>query len=198
MAEWAFVNEGWFVYTVLPALIFCARIVDVSLDTMRIICVNRGRKLMAPLLGCAESLVWVLAVSQAMKHLSNPACYLSYGAGFAAGTYVGMLIDEKIAAGLLAVRVFLNRGDNHLPAALRQAGHGVTVLEGQGVRGPVNVMFIVVRRCFLPAVVDLIRQHAPDAFYSTEEIRSATGGTLLQVPGRSWRPRPPFRRFGRP
>ena len=197
MAEWGFVNEGWFVYTVLPLLIFCARIVDVSLDTMRIIFLNRGRKFVAPLLGCAESLVWVLAVSQAMKHLSNPVCYLSYGTGFAAGTYVGMLIEERVAAGLLTVRVILNRGNSHLPAALRQAGHGVTVLEGQGVRGPVNVLFVVIRRRVLPSIVSLIRQHAPDAFYSTEEVRSATGGTLLQSPGRSWRPRSPFRRGAR-
>lgn len=194
MAEWSFVNEGWFVYTVLPLLIFCARIMDVSLGTMRIIFLNRGRKFVAPLLGCAESMVWVLAVSQAMKHLSNPVCYLSYGTGFAAGTYVGMLIEERVAAGLLTVRVILNRGNSHLPAALRQAGHGVTVLEGQGVRGPVNVLFVVIRRRVLPSVISLIRQHAPDAFYSTEEVRSSTGGTLLRSPGRSWRPRSPFRR----
>jgi len=194
MAEGGFVNEGWFVYTVLPLLIFCARIVDVSLDTMRIIFLNRGRKFVAPLLGCVQALVWVLAVSQAMKHLSNPVCYLSYGTGFATGTYIGMLIEERVAAGLLTVRVILNRGNSHLPAALRQAGHGVTVLEGQGVRGPVNVLFVVIRRCVLPSVVSLIRQHAPDAFYSTEEVRSSTGGTLLRSPGWSWRPRSPFRR----
>lgn len=198
MAEWASINEDWFVYWLLPLLIFCARIVDVSLDTIRIIFLNRGRKFVAPLLGCIESLVWVLAVAQAMKHLSNPVCYLSYGLGFGAGTFVGMLIEEKIAAGLLAVRVILNRGNSHLPAALRQAGHGVTVIEGQGVRGPVNVMFIVVRRCFLPHIVELIQQHAPDAFYSTEEIRSVTGGTLLRLHTRNSRSRSPLRRSGRP
>ncbi len=198
MAEWGFVNEGWFVYTVLPLLIFCARIMDVSLGTMRIIFLSRGRKFVAPLLGCAESMVWVLAVSQAMKHLSNPVCYLSYGTGFAAGTYVGMLIEERVAAGLLTVRVILNRGNSHLPAALRQAGHGVTVLEGQGVRGPVNVVFVVIRRRVLPSIVNLIRQHAPAAFYSTEEVRSSAGGTLLRSRGWNWRPSSHFRRGGRP
>ena len=108
-----------------------------------------------------------------------------------------MLIEERVAAGLLTVRVILNRGNSHLPAALRQAGHGVTVLEGQGVRGSVNVLFVVIRRCVLPSVVSLIRQHAPDAFYSTEEVRSSTGGTLLHTQGRSWHPRSPFRRGGR-
>ena len=123
MSEWSFINEGWFVYTVLPLLIFCARITDVTLGTMRIIFVNRGGKFVAPLLGCAEALIWVLAASQVMKHLTNPLCYLSYGAGFATGTYVGMLIEERMAMGMLTVRIILNRGNSHL-TALRQAGHG--------------------------------------------------------------------------
>lgn len=197
MAEWAFANEGWFVYVVLPLMIFCARIVDVSLDTMRIIFVNRGRKLVAPLLGFFQALIWVMAISQVMKNLSNPACFIAYAGGFAAGNLVGLLIEEKVAAGLLAVRIILNRGNSHLPAALRQAGHGVTVLEGQGVRGPVNVLFVVIRRRVLPETVGLIRQHAPEAFYSTEEIRASTGGTLLRPAGRRWRTRSSLSRGGR-
>jgi uncharacterized protein YebE (UPF0316 family) len=192
MDAWAFVNAGWFVYAVLPLLIFCSRIVDVSLDTMRIIFLNRGRKFVAPLLGFVQALVWILAISQVMKNLTNPVCYLSYGAGFAAGNFIGMLIEEKVAAGMLTVRVILPRGNGGLAAALRQAGHGVTVLEGDGVRGPVNVLFIVIRRRLLPAITRLIRQNAPVAFYSTEEVRSSTGGTLLTAPGRYWRS--PFRR----
>ena len=187
MSEWSFINEGWFVYTVLPLLIFCARITDVTLGTMRIIFVNRGGKFVAPLLGCAEALIWVLAASQVMKHLTNPLCYLSYGAGFATGTYVGMLIEERMAMGMLTVRIILNRGNSHLQAALRQAGHGVTVVEGQGVRGPVNMLFVVIRRRLLPSVVNLIHQHAPDAFYSTEEVRAAAGGTLMQPTGQGRR-----------
>ena len=91
----------WFSLLVLPVLIFCARIVDVSLDTMRILYMNRGRKVIAPLLGFVQALIWILAVSQVMKNLANPICYLAYGAGFATGNYVGMRIEEKVATGLL-------------------------------------------------------------------------------------------------
>ncbi len=186
-------ESWWFAYLVLPLLIFCSRIVDVSLDTMRIISLNRGRKLVAPLMGFFQALIWILAATQVMKNLANPVCYLSYGAGFAAGTFTGMLIEEKVAAGLLTVRVITATGALKLAEALRQARHGVTLLDGQGANGPVQVLFVVIRRRHLPAMVRLIQTHAPGAFYSTEEVRATTGGTLAPYgPGR--RLRSPFRR----
>ena len=186
-------NEWWFVYLVLPALIFCARVVDVSLDTMRIIFLNRGRKLIAPVLGFFQALIWIVAISQVMRHLANPVCYLSYGAGFAAGNFMGMLIEEKVASGLLAVRIISVRKSEALAAALRQLGHGVTCLDGQGANGPVTVLFAIIRRRHLPMVSGLIKIHAPEAFYSTEEIRATAGGTLASSDS-GWRSRSPFRR----
>lgn len=186
-------ESWWFAYLALPLLIFCSRIVDVSLDTMRIIFLNRGRKLVAPLLGFFQALIWILAATQVMKNLTNPVCYLSYGGGFAAGNYIGMLIEEKVAAGLLTVRVITAGGALKLSDALRQAGHGVTLLDGHGANGPVQVLFVVIRRRHLPAMVRLIKAHAPGAFYSTEEVRSTAGGTLAPH-GAGRRLRSPFRR----
>ncbi|NLF21758.1 MAG: DUF2179 domain-containing protein [Lentisphaerae bacterium] len=197
MGEWTFVDGPWFSLLVLPVLIFCARIVDVSLDTMRILYMNRGRKVIAPLLGFVQALIWILAVSQVMKNLANPICYLAYGAGFATGNYVGMRIEEKVATGLLTLRIITPSDLSPLVAALRQAGHGVTILTGRGSSNtPVNVAFIVLRRRHMPTVERIIREHAPTAFYSTEEVRATTGGTLA-AHGLSWRPRSPFRRGGR-
>ena len=186
-------NELWFVYLVLPALIFCARVVDVSLDTMRIIFLNRGRKVIAPVLGFFQALIWILAISQVMQHLANPVCYLSYGAGFATGNFMGMLIEEKVASGLLAIRIISIKKSEELAVALRQLGHGVTRIEGHGANGPVTILFAIIRRRHLTAVTALIKTHAPEAFYSTEEIRTTTGGTLA-ASDRGWRSRSPFRK----
>ena len=103
MGEWAFVNEWWFAYLVLPALIICARIADVSLDTMRIIFLNRGRKVLAQILVFFEVLIWIVAVSQVMKNLANPICYLAYGLGFASGNYIGMVGSMTAMTSIYAV-----------------------------------------------------------------------------------------------
>ena len=187
METWGFVDEWWFSYLLLPLMIMTARIVDVSLDTLRIIFLNRGRKSIAPVLGFFQALIWIVAVSQVMKNLSNPICYFSYGVGFALGNYFGMVIEEKLATGLLTMRIIATRQNEALVQALRQAGHGVTTISGQGAAGAVEILFIVMRRRHLPSITALIREHAPKAFYSTEEVRSAQGGTLAAHGQRSWR-----------
>ncbi|GAE87820.1 hypothetical protein JCM21531_1220 [Acetivibrio straminisolvens JCM 21531] len=80
-------------------LIFFSRIIDVTIGTIRIIFVSRGKKYLAPVLGFFEVLVWIVAISQVMQNLNNFACYFAYAAGFATGTFVGIIIEEKLAIG---------------------------------------------------------------------------------------------------
>jgi uncharacterized protein YebE (UPF0316 family) len=192
MIDWFLANERWFTYLVLPAMIFGARVADVTLDTMRVIFLNRGRKIVAPILGFFEVLIWILAISQVMKNLTNPVCYLAYGAGFATGNFVGILIEEKVAAGWLAVRIITAKDVRELIAALRSSGHGITTLDGHGADGPVNVVYAVIRRKNFPRIVEQIQLYTPDAFYTVEEIRSLAGGHLAPS-GPGWRPSTLFR-----
>ena len=96
-----------YTYLLLPLLIFCARIIDVSIGTLRIIFVSKGKRNIAPLLGFFEVLVWILAISEIMQNLNNWVCYVAYAAGFAAGNYVGMIIEEKLAIGILIIRIII-------------------------------------------------------------------------------------------
>ena len=176
MNAFQLINEPWFTYGVLPLLIVCARVTDVSIGTMRIIFVAKGHKMLAPLLGFFEVIIWLLAIGQIMQNLSNWACYLAYGTGFALGNFVGMLIEEKVAAGLVAIRVITQKEALPLTEALRTQGYGVTALEGHGGEGDVNVLYVVIRRKHLPRVVEMINRFNPKAFYSVEEVRAVSGG----------------------
>ena len=89
-----------FTYVILPLLIFLARIADVSIGTIRIVMVAKGQKMIAPILGFFEVLIWLLAISKIMQNLDNWVCYVAYGAGFATGNYIGMIIEEKLAMGI--------------------------------------------------------------------------------------------------
>ncbi len=90
-------NSPVFAYGILPVLIFLSRIVDVSVGTMRIIFVSRQEKIISPILGFFESLVWLVAISQIMLHLDNVICYIAYAGGFAMGNYVGLRIEDRLA-----------------------------------------------------------------------------------------------------
>ena len=72
-----------FKWVLLPLLIVIARVIDVSIGTIRIVFVSRGHKIIAPVLGFFEVLIWLLAIGQIMRNLSNFMCYIAYGTGFA-------------------------------------------------------------------------------------------------------------------
>jgi uncharacterized protein YebE (UPF0316 family) len=166
----------WQTWVFLPLLIFLARLIDVSLGTLRIIFLSRGRKYLAPLLGFVEVLIWITVVSQVVGGAQNMVAYLAYAAGFAVGNYVGMLIEEKLAIGTLVVRVILPQEGTGLIERLRTEGYGATYVHGHGASGPVMLIYTVVMRKELSRVVDLIQDVHPKAFFTVEELRSAQQG----------------------
>ena len=92
---------------ILPVLIFGARVLDVSLGTLRIVFISQGRKKLAPLVGFLEMLIWLLAAGQIFSNLTNILYYLAYAGGFAMGNYVGLIIEEKISLGLVSIHLIV-------------------------------------------------------------------------------------------
>jgi uncharacterized protein YebE (UPF0316 family) len=162
-----------------PLLIFLLRIVDVSLATLRLISAVRGRKLLAASVGFVEILVWIVVVGTVVRNLNSPLLVLAYAGGFAAGTWVGMTIEEKLALGLAEVRVVSRAAGVEIAEALREAGFGVTELLGQGREGRVEIVYTLVRRSSLKEVSRVVESWDPEAFVRVEEPRSIQRGWLL-------------------
>jgi len=165
-----FGESYWYAWVILPVLIFLARICDVTLGTIRLIFVSRGFKYLAPLAGFFEVLIWILAIGQIMKNLSNPVCYLAYAGGFATGNHVGILIVERLSLGVVLVRVITQKGADVLLSRLREQDYGVTSVDGRGADGPVQIIFTVVPRRVVDGVVQQVKAFNPRAFYSIEEV----------------------------
>jgi uncharacterized protein YebE (UPF0316 family) len=163
-------NAGVYTWFVLPLLIFLARVIDVSMGTVRVIFVSRGLKYLVPLVGFFEILIWLLAIGQIMKNLSNPACYIAYAGGFAAGNFVGISIAEKLSLGVALVRVVTQKDALALVECLKAEDYGVTSVDGHGTSGQVKVVFTIVPRREVSSVVALVKKFNPMAFYSIEEV----------------------------
>jgi uncharacterized protein YebE (UPF0316 family) len=164
---------GW---VILPILIFISRIIDVSLGTIRIIFVSRGKKNLAPILGFFEVIVWVMAISQIMQNLNNFICYFAYAAGFATGNYVGIIIEEKLAIGMLVVRVIMTKDEHQLKERLADAGFGVTAVDAEGKNGKVKIIYSIIKRKDLQEAVRIIETCNSKAFYSVEDARNVNQG----------------------
>jgi uncharacterized protein YebE (UPF0316 family) len=174
----SFFNSGLFTWIILPVLIFIARICDVSLGTIRVIFVSRGYRHLAPILGFFEISIWLFAIGQIMRDINDISIYLAYAAGFAAGTYAGITLEEKISLGTVLVRVITKRDSADLIDALKGSRYGLTTHGADGAQGPVTIVFTVVSRQDLPHVVGIIKQFNPHAFYSVEDVRHASEGVF--------------------
>lgn len=164
-------ESSLFIYLILPLLVFLARILDVSIGTLRIIFVAKGMKYLAAGLGFFESLIWLLAVAQVMQNLTSWQTYVAFALGFAAGNFVGVTLEEKIALGNLLIRVITRKEGDDLVHALWNAGYGVTSVDAQGETGPVKLVFTIAKRKSLRKVLELIKHYNPNAFYTIEDMR---------------------------
>jgi len=185
------ISEEIFSYVLLPALIFLARIGDVSINTIRIIYVLGGRKAMATFLGFFESFIWLMAIRQIFEHLDNWVCYIAYPGGFAMGILIGMMIEEKIAYGKVIVRTITRKDIQPLKEFLIDQNFRFTAIRATGRDGEENVVFTVLERERLNELIDTLRKILPTAFYTIEKVNRASDDYALaaETPSRglmSW------------
>lgn len=177
----AFLSQvDWFAWVVLPVLIFLARVVDVTMGTLRIIFVSRGMKKLAPIIGFFESLIWLLAVGQIMQSLTNVGLYIAFAGGFAVGNYVGIYLEQKLAMGLLCVRTITKHDATELIEHLKEQKFGVTSVSASGVSGQVRLILSIIKRKDLPKLIQIVKEKEPKAFVSVEDIRSVNEGYFSQ------------------
>lgn len=171
-------NSETFSLIVVPILIFLARVADVSFGTIRIILISRGSKFIAPIFGFFEIIIWLFAISQIMQHLANIAYYLAYAFGFAAGTFVGICVEEKMAIGTVVIRIITKKNASELVQRLRATGYGVTSFDGQGSTGIVKLIYMTIDRKDIDDIVEIIKEFNSKAFFSVEEVRMENAGVF--------------------
>jgi len=170
-AESLGISPDIFHWIVLPALIFLARLTDVSINTVRVMLMSSGNKKIAPILGFFESFIWLLAIGQIMQNLDSLLSYIAYAGGFATGIWVGIRIEERLAIGRVIVRIVTAKPAADLVEELRKRNFGLTNIEGEGAYGKVNLIFTIVERKKIKQVIELIENYNPNAFYTIENVR---------------------------
>ncbi|HUM22260.1 DUF2179 domain-containing protein [Mesotoga prima] len=174
-----FLSGDLFKWVIMPLIIFFARIVDVSLGTTRIIMVSRGKKEIASLIGFFEVIVWLLVASKVIQSVDNVLYILAYAGGFAAGSYIGILIDERLAMGTVSIRLITSVEPTELINKLCQAGFGVTKIDAQGSRGKAYIIYSIINRKEVSEFERIAQECVPKAFMSVEDIRKVREGIFL-------------------
>lgn len=152
-------------------LIFIARVIDVSLGTMRTLSTIQGKTRFAFVLGLTEVSIWLLVISAVVKSISdNPILGLFYALGFATGNVVGIILEKKIAVGHVNLRIITTKNGKVMALSIRELGYPVTCFAGEGLSGPVTELYILCRRRDLNHIVNFVQEFEPDVFYVTEPV----------------------------
>ena len=160
----------------IALMIFCLRVTDMSLDTLRLLFVVRGRKGIAWTLGFFEAAVYIIAITRVLSNLGNPLTILGYATGFATGNVVGMLIEERLAIGHTQMSIVSSARGVALAQALRDAGFAVTEVPARGKDGMVHLLSMSVLRKDVPNVERVVHEVDTEAFVTSADVRPVRHG----------------------
>lgn len=157
-------------------LIFVLRVMDMSLDTLRVLFVVRGKKMLAWGLGFFQAMIFVVAIGSVLSGDLSVINILAYSAGFATGNVVGMLIEERLAIGHIQLTIVSSTHGAAISEALRAGGYAVTEIPARGKDGTVSVLHCGVRRKDVDDVETVILEVDPKAFVTAEDVRPIRRG----------------------
>ncbi len=157
-------------------LIFFLRVGDMALDTIRVLFVVRGKKLLVWILGFFQSLIFVVAISSVLSELDNILNVIGYATGFATGNLVGMLIEQRLAIGHVLVTIISSHLGTSIAERLRAAGYAVTEISGRGKNGTVFELHASVLRKDVSSVETIVLEADPQAFVTAEDVRPVRRG----------------------
>jgi len=174
----------------LPFIIFFGRIVDVTLGTLRIIFVSKGEKYLAPIIGFFEVFIWIVVISEIFDGASGFVAYFSYAGGYAAGNFVGILIEQRIAFGIILCRVYTTKNGKELVSLLNKQNFGATLIHGSGSLGEIDIIETVLDRKMLKKVDKIFISFDKNVFYVAEDVRSKQRGIFPKSQSllTRWRP----------
>ncbi|MDR0421957.1 MAG: DUF5698 domain-containing protein [Proteiniphilum sp.] len=160
----------------LPFMIFFGRICDVTLGTLRIIFVSKGEKYKAPLIGFFEVFIWIMIISQVLARANDLLSYISYAGGYASGNYVGILIEKRIAYGIVLCRIYTQKNGKDLVQTLNRLNIGATMTRGIGSTNEVDIIETVVERKVMKRLERLLTAFDSNIFYVVEDVRTRKNG----------------------
>jgi uncharacterized protein YebE (UPF0316 family) len=157
-------------------LIFGLRAADLTLSTLRMLVIVRGRRGAAWALGFGQALLFISAVAGVLSRLEDPWNWIAYAAGFATGNVVGIVLEARLAPGHSLLQVVSPRRGLAVVEALHRQGRGATALAARGQAGSVSLILCYVPRREVDSAHQEILAADPEAFVMVGHVRRVRGG----------------------
>lgn len=155
---------------IFALFIFFIRVLNMTVDTVRMLTVVRGMKTITFILGVVQTALFVIALGSVINDLNNPLNIIAYSVGFATGNVIGMLIEKRLAFGFINLTIISSTHGEELAEKLRALGHAVTEIPARGMDGSVEILECSVKRKNAVEVQKLAMQVDPNAFITSRDI----------------------------
>jgi len=168
-----------------PIIIFFAITIVISIGTLRLILMVRGQRILSIIIGFFEASIGIAAIAKIIRDVSGIYSILAYGAGFAAGLFIGMVISDKISKNIMSTNIISNKFHNEIEEMLRENGFGVTSFYGNGKDGNLKILNVICRNTKMVKLNKIVCREDPRAFLVTHRLEGLRGGFFYDMkPGR--------------
>jgi len=88
--------------------IFFAKLIEVTMATLRNMLINRGHRKIGSVLAFFEVAIWLVVVSIVLKDITDDFFKaFVYCFAFACGNFMGSVLEEKLAIGMSVVDIYI-------------------------------------------------------------------------------------------
>ena len=160
-------------------LIFLAKLLEVSVATVRLVLTAKGNRLVASLLSAGEITIWIIVTSTVLLGLrEDPLRAVAFGLAYVAGIYFGILIEDKLALGLSQIEVIAETEEAKLiTKKLRDHGYGATTFDCEGLEGQKLAINLKIHRKDIPKTIELFKEF-DNLFVTITDIRKLSIGKV--------------------
>ena len=160
----------------LYIFIFVSKIIENAVGTLRLIVVSNGKKVLGAILQLVISLVWVLSTGAVVININkDPLKILFFCLGSLVGSYLGSIIEEKLALGSNMLTCITEKNDVIIDY-IRNKGYAVTSVEGKGKDADKNILFIMIKRKEVYKIACLLKRKDHNTMIISEAATTINGG----------------------
>lgn len=153
--------------------IFFARILDVSLNTIRTTFVIKGRTYIVALIAFVEITIWLLVARTAINVELNLWIVLSYSGGYTMGTILGTTFINKFVKTNMELIVISTKIKN--TKKIKDKNFGVSILNKDKNK---TILLIETNKKRLDELTTLLKKLDNEAFITIKETKTIINGYI--------------------
>lgn len=157
--------------------IFFARILDVSIGTIRTVLMVKGRIYITTFLAFIEVLIWFMIAREALvTKIESLFIPISYALGYATGTFIGSYISNHYVKGIIGIEIIATQNQLDLIKAIKKSGFAVSIVDLKGNKN--GLLICQINKKKEPKLISIVKKYDSNAFIIVNETKYVHNGFI--------------------